>query len=189
MENRPFSRVEQIPGRNAASGSEEDNAELHVAFPDWRFRAGDAEVRKCSRLALFTLGGCEFRGFRNSLYYMGKLDFPTRISQASHQPTSDERYDRKSSYDADSRSTLRAGVQSRSSSRTCRCPGADRSVNSAIIASSTLSCGYSTRACNGSACRCPGQPTGRLESITRPFAEFSRNGPMMAHLIRRSLPA
>ena len=41
------------PGCSAASGSEEDNAELHVAFPDWRSRAGDAEVRKCSRFASF----------------------------------------------------------------------------------------------------------------------------------------
>jgi hypothetical protein len=38
------------------------------------------------------------------------LHFSTRIAQASHEPTSDERYDKKSSYDADSRSTLRAGV-------------------------------------------------------------------------------
>jgi hypothetical protein len=56
------------------------------------------------------LGGCEFRGFRDSLYYMVELDFSTRIAQASQQLTSDERYDKKSSYDADSCSTLRAGV-------------------------------------------------------------------------------
>jgi hypothetical protein len=50
----------------------------------------------------FQLGGCEVRGFRNSLHYTGELDFSTRIAQASHQPASDERYDKKSSYDADS---------------------------------------------------------------------------------------
>jgi hypothetical protein len=26
------------------------------------------------------LGGCEFRGFHNSLYYMGELGFSTRIA-------------------------------------------------------------------------------------------------------------
>ena len=41
---------------------------------------------------------------------MSELDFSTRIAEASHQPTSDERYDKKSSYDSDSRSTLRAEV-------------------------------------------------------------------------------
>jgi len=51
--NRPSGSGIGGPGSNAASGSEEDNAELHVAFPDWRSRAGDAEVRKCSHLALF----------------------------------------------------------------------------------------------------------------------------------------
>jgi predicted RecB family nuclease len=68
------------------------------------------EFRAINKLSYFDLGGCEFYGFRNPLYYMRQLDFPARIAQASHQPTSDERYDRKPSYDADSRSTLRAGV-------------------------------------------------------------------------------
>ena len=48
-------------------------------------------VRKpCSpRNADSQLGGCEFRGFRNPLYYMRQLNFPARIDQASDQPTSD----------------------------------------------------------------------------------------------------
>jgi Aldehyde dehydrogenase family len=54
--------------------------------------------------------GCEFRPFCNSLYYMRQLDFPMSDAHARHQATSDGQYDRKSSDDADSRSTLRARV-------------------------------------------------------------------------------
>jgi hypothetical protein len=39
---------------------------------------------------------------------MTQLDFPVTAAQASRQATSDERYDRKSSNDADSRSTSRS---------------------------------------------------------------------------------
>src|SRR5271165_900405 len=56
------------------------------------------------------IGGCEFRPFCNPLYYMSQLDFLMSAAHAYHQATSDGQYDRKSSDDADSRSTLRARV-------------------------------------------------------------------------------
>src|SRR5271166_7214338 len=56
------------------------------------------------------VGGCEFCRFCNPLYYMGQLDFPMSAAHAYPQATSDGQYDRKSSDDADSRSTLRARV-------------------------------------------------------------------------------
>jgi len=60
--------------------------------------------------AASNLGGCEFRPFCNPLYYMSQMDFPMSAAHACHQATSDGQYDRKSSDDADSRSTLRARV-------------------------------------------------------------------------------
>src|SRR5271166_1075672 len=62
------------------------------------------------REAITYRGGCEFRPFCNPLYYMRQLDFPMSAAHAYHQATSDGQYDRKSSDDADSRSTLRARV-------------------------------------------------------------------------------
>src|SRR5271166_430230 len=62
------------------------------------------------RWRITTIGGCEFRPFCNPLYYMGQLDFPMPDGHACHQATSDGQYDRKSSDDADSRSTFRARV-------------------------------------------------------------------------------
>src|SRR5271166_6236966 len=61
-------------------------------------------------IVLSLIGGCEFRPFCNPLYYMGQLDFPMSDGHACHQATSDGQYDRKSSDDADSRSTFRARV-------------------------------------------------------------------------------
>src|SRR5271157_2700722 len=56
------------------------------------------------------LCGCEFRPFRNPLHYMRQLDFRMSPAHAYRKATSDEQNDRKSSDDADSRSTLRARV-------------------------------------------------------------------------------
>src|SRR5271166_6062267 len=58
----------------------------------------------------YRIGGCEFRPFCNPLYYVRQSDFPMSSAHACHQATSDGQYDRKSSDDADSRSTLRARV-------------------------------------------------------------------------------
>src|SRR5208283_3918171 len=62
------------------------------------------------QIAFHQIGGCEFRPFCNPLYYMSQLDFLMSAAHAYHQATSDGQYDRKSSDDADSRSTLRARV-------------------------------------------------------------------------------
>jgi len=70
-------------------------------------------ARRCLaaiRIAGLDLGGCEFCPFRNSLYYMRQLDFLMSAAHACQQTTSDGQYGRKSSDDADSRSTLRARV-------------------------------------------------------------------------------
>src|SRR5271157_5250978 len=67
-----------------------------------------AKVEKRPKLSY--LCGCEFRPFRNPLHYMRQLDFRMSPAHAYRKATSDEQNDRKSSDDADSRSTLRARV-------------------------------------------------------------------------------
>jgi hypothetical protein len=72
------------------------------------------------------------------------------------------------------------------SCRTSRCPSEVQSANWATIGSSILSCGSSTRGCNGSACLCRKMPMANQPSITRPSTKSLPNGPTMAHSGRRS---
>ena len=122
-----------------------------------------------------------FCGFRNPLYYMRQLDFPARIAQASHQPTSDERYDRKPNYDADSRSTLRAGVH-----RIYLPAPVDAQAWTEVQTRLSLRLQpYPVMLYTGMQWKClPVQDSRwkRLKSITQPFTEFSRMVPMMASL-------
>src|SRR3954469_11504995 len=67
-------------------------------------------MNKRQKLALSVVGGCEFRRFLNQLYYSHIWTFwPTPLMLLT-KPCPDAQYDKEPSHDADSRSTVRAGV-------------------------------------------------------------------------------
>ena len=72
------------------------------------------------------------------------------------------------------------------SSRTSPCPSVGRSANWVITASSTSSCGCSTRGCSGSACPCRQTPRGNRPFTIRPSTKSLPNGLMMGRSGRRS---